>query len=153
MLSRIVPLVIAILFVALNAVQAQQPVAVPEPPASPGPPAEPKMIPIKDSVLVTVILKHQQGKNLQEIRRVLEAQGFWDLFPPEDARIISWTLAMGLGHVVVLQVPAAAVRRLNLALENGAWGAFDTEIYITYNYKTVWEDYLEQRAEAREDRN
>ncbi|MBK6932247.1 MAG: hypothetical protein IPH12_15845 [Saprospirales bacterium] len=106
-----------------------------------------------DSVLVTVILKHQQGKNLQEIRRVLEAQGFWDMFPPDDARIISWTLAMGLGHVIVLQLPANAVRRLNLAIENGAWGAFDSEIYLSYDYHNIYQEYIDKREEARDDRN
>lgn len=151
MFRKIAPLVIALVLGFFYAAVAQQPAAKQEP-ASPGPPVEPKMIPTKDSVLVTIILKHQQGKNLQEIRRVLEAQGFWDLFPPEDARIVSWTLAMGLGHVVVLQLPAQSVRRLNLALENGAWGAFDTEIYLSYDYKLLWEEYIEKREEARDDR-
>ncbi|MBK9336035.1 MAG: hypothetical protein IPM98_05420 [Lewinellaceae bacterium] len=107
----------------------------------------------EDSVLVTVILKHQQSKNLQEIRRVLEAQGFWDMFPPEDVRIISWTLAMGLGHVVVMQVPVSGVRRLNLAIENGAWGAFDSEFYLSYDYQSIWKEYIEKREAARDDRN
>lgn len=107
----------------------------------------------KDSVLVTIILKHQQDKNLPEIRRVLEAQGFWDVFPPRDTRVVSWTLAVGLGHIVVLQVPAGSVRRLNLALENGAWGAFDTEVYLSYDYQNIWETYIRQREEAKEDRN
>lgn len=106
-----------------------------------------------DSVTVTIILKHQQDKNLPEIRRILEAQGFWDIFPPQDARVVSWTLAMGLGHIITLNVPTGAIRRLNLALENGAWGAFDTEIYLTYDYKKVWEDYIDKREEAKEDRN
>ncbi len=129
--------------------QAQQPVATnPEGPSLQAPaPAD------ADSVMVTIILKHQQNKNLPEIRRVLEAQGFWDIFPPQDARVVSWTIAMGLGHVITMQVPTGAVRRLNLALENGAWGAFDTEIYLTYDYKKVWEDYIERREEAKDDRN
>jgi hypothetical protein len=104
-------------------------------------------------VLITVILKHQQDKNLPEIRRILEAQGFWDIFPPQDVKVVSWTLAMGLGHIITLQCPAGAIRRLNLALENGAWGAFDTEIYLTYDYQSVWLDYIERRMDAREDRN
>ncbi|MBN8685175.1 MAG: hypothetical protein J0L99_21195 [Chitinophagales bacterium] len=107
----------------------------------------------EDSVIVTIILKHQQNKNLPEIRRILEAQGFWDIFPPDDARVMSWNLAMGLGHVVTLMVPVSSVRRLNLALENGAWGAFDTEIYLSYDYKEVWEEYMERRSDAKEDRN
>jgi len=106
-----------------------------------------------DTVMVTIVLKHQQDKNLPEIRRILEAQGFWDIFPPQDARVVSWTLAMGLGHIITLNVPAGSIRRVNLALENGAWGAFDTEIYLTYDYKSVWEDYIERREDAKEDRN
>ena len=128
---------------------AQQPiVTTPEGPSLQAPaPQE------ADSVMVTVILKHQQNKNLPEIRRILEAQGFWDIFPPQDARVVSWTIAMGLGHVIIMQVPTGAIRRLNLALENGAWGAFDTEIYLTYDYKQVWQEYIERREEAKEDRN
>ena len=72
---------------------------------------------------------------------------------PEDARVVSWTLAMGFGHVIVLQLPANAVRRLNLAIENGAWGAYDSEIYLSYDYKSIYEEYTAKREEAREDRN
>jgi hypothetical protein len=60
---------------------------------------------------------------------------------------------VGLGHIVTLQVPTGSVRRLNLALENGAWGAFNTEVYLTYDYQNVWETYIHQREEAKEDRN
>lgn len=108
---------------------------------------------VSDSILVTVILKHQQDKNLPEMKRILEAQGFWDLFPTSDARVISWTLAMGLGHVIILKIPPTAIRRLNLAIENGAWGAFDSEIYLSYDYKVIWEESQEKRLESREDRN
>lgn len=152
MWKKTLPLIIALVAVFTFQAAAQQPTGKQEP-ASPGPPAVPEMVPTKDSVLVTVILKHQQNKNLQEIRRVLEAQGFWDMFPPEDAEVVSWTLAMGLGHVIVLQLPANAVRRLNLAIENGAWGAYDSEIYLSYDYKSIWKEYVEQREEARDDRN
>lgn len=151
MLKKILPLIVVLFLGALQLAVAQQPAGVPAP-TSPGPPVEPKIVPTKDSVLVTLILKHQQNKNLQEIRRILEAQGFWDVFPPEDARIVSWTIAMGLGHVIVLQIPANAVRRLNLAIENGAWGAYDTEIYLSYDYRSIWEDYIEKREEAKDDR-
>jgi hypothetical protein len=105
-----------------------------------------------DSVSVTIILRHQQDKNLTEIRRICEAQGFWDVFPPQEARVVSWTLAIGMGHVVVLKVPGNAIRRLNLAIQNGAWGAYNTEVYISYDYKPIWEDYIEQREEAKAER-
>ena len=146
MLKKILFLV-SILFATAQVGLAQQP-TVPEGPSTTAAP-----VVQADSVLVTVILKHQQDKNLPEIRRILEAQGFWDIFPPEDVRVVTWTLAMGLGHIITLHVPAGAIRRLNLALENGAWGAFDTEIYLSYDYQSVWQDYIERREEAKEDRN
>ena len=135
---------LAVILLASASAKAQQPAG-----PSLNPPAEQG----EYSVLVTIILKHQQDKNLPEIRRVLEAQGFWDVFPPQDTRVVSWTLAVGLGHIVTLQVPTGSVRRLNLALENGAWGAFNTEVYLTYDYQNVWETYIHQREEAKEDRN
>lgn len=126
------------------ALQAQVP--------NPGPPTTVSENTYSDSVMVTVILKHQQDKNLTEIRRKLESQGFWDMFPPQEARIISWTLTMGLGHVIVLQIPAGAVRKLNLAIEHGAWGAYESEIYLSYDYMNVWQDYVRRRMEAKSDR-
>lgn len=153
--KRILLLTLCLLGLAVAA-QAQQPQdknPAGQPSSnSPGPSTVAPLPPEADSILVTVILKHQQDKNLAEIRRILEAQGFWDQFPPRDARVVSWNLVMGMGHVIVLQIPAGSIRRLNLAIENGAWGAFDTEIYLTYDYQTVWEDYIERREEAREDR-
>lgn len=134
---------------ASQSVNAQQPVPAPAKPTGPSMVPPPPVS--NDSVLVTIILKHQQNKNLPEIRRILEAQGFWDMFPPAEARVVSWTIAMGLGHVIILQIPLGAVRRLNLALENGAWGAFDTEIYMTYDYQSVWHDYINRREEAKEE--
>jgi hypothetical protein len=104
-----------------------------------------------DSLMVTVILKHQQDKNLLEIRRKLESNGFWDLFPPREARILSWHIAIDLGHVIVLKMPASAIRTLNLSLENGAWAAFDTEVHLSYDYLSIYRDYLEKRAENRKD--
>ena len=133
-------------------VVAQDPTAPPTPPAPPTVVIVNADVPAPDSVMVTVVMKHQQDKNLPEIRRILEAQGFWDLFPPSDARIVSWTIAMGLGHVVLLKMPVSAVRRLNLSIENGAWGAFDTEIYLTYDYMPIYSEYLERREDAKEDR-
>lgn len=120
---------------------------------SPGPSTAPTDIKDNDSIIVTVILKHQQDKNLPEIRRILEAQGFWDLFPPAEARVISWTMAVGLGHVIIMKLPAHAIRKLHLAVGNGAFGAYTCEILLSYDYKGIWEEYMERREGAKEDRN
>jgi hypothetical protein len=118
-----------------------------------GPTTSPSELATEDSVLVTVIFKHQQDKNLMEIRRKLEANGFWDLFPPKDARVISWNIVMGLGQVVTIKIPTGAVRNLNLSIQNGAWGAYDTEIYLSYDYMPIWTDYLEKRNESKDDKD
>ena len=105
-----------------------------------------------DSILVTVILKYQQEKSFSELRRLLEANGFWDVFPPADARVVSWNVAVGFGHIVTLNMPAEGVRRLYLAISNGAWGAFNSEVFMSYEYMPIWKDYIERREDAKEER-
>ncbi|MFN7326761.1 MAG: hypothetical protein ACK5SQ_09270 [Chitinophagales bacterium] len=105
-----------------------------------------------DSVLVTVVLKYQQDKSFAELRRRLEAQGFWEVFPPKESRVVSWNVALGLGHLITLKLPSEAVRNLYLAISNGAWGAFNSEVFLSYEYLPIWEDYMERREEAKIDK-
>lgn len=49
-------------------------------------------------------------------------------------------------------VPPTTVQRLNLAIENGAWGAFDTEIYLTYDDMPICGEYTDRREDSKEDR-
>jgi hypothetical protein len=49
---------------------------------------------------------------------------------------------------VTLQVPAARLREVNLAIEKNAWGAFKTEFYPTYDFSEVWKS-LRAKAEAQ----
>ena len=141
-------LLLTCLFATVSSVEAQD-----TPKSSPGPSIQtPVSDTLTDSILVTVILKYQQDKNFIELRRLLESQGFWDLFPIAEARVVSWNIAIGLGHIVTLKMPAGSVRRLNLAIQNGAWGAFASEVYISYEYMPLWQDYIERRDEAREER-
>jgi len=53
--------------------------------------------------------------------------------------VVSWYVMMGIGQVVTLRFPAERLRDVNLAIEHGAWGAYRTEFYPTYDYKPVWE--------------
>jgi len=95
-----------------------------------------------DSVMITVFLKHQQDKNLSEIGEVLEKNKFWEQFPPKSAAVVSWYVMMGIGQVVTLKIPGGELRNLNLSIEKGAWGAYDTEFYPTYDlYPIVKEKY------------
>ena len=47
---------------------------------------------------------------------------------------------MGIGQVATLKVPADKLRAVNMAIEESAWGAFDTEFYATYDFQPVWQD-------------
>ncbi len=101
--------------------------------------------PIADSVMVTVFLKHQQDKNLAEIGDILEKNKFWEQFPPKSAKVISWYVMMGIGQVVTVKIPGGGLREFNLSIEKGAWGAFDTEFYPTYDLYPVIKGKLTNR--------
>lgn len=91
-----------------------------------------------DSTMITIFLKHQQDKSLKDINAKLETNQFHQMFPPKFARVVSWYVMMGIGQVVTLKFPASKLREVNLTLENGAWGAFNTSFYPTYDYMPVW---------------
>ena len=91
------------------------------------------LLPDKDTMLLTVFLKHDQSMNNIERRALLDESGFDDMFPPDGVEIVDHYVMMGIGQVIVLRFPPNHLRRLNLAIENGAWGAFQTEFYVTYD--------------------
>ena len=98
-------------------------------------PAQPATTSPADYVLITVVLKHDQSKNLEEIGKIQDEQSFWAKFPPDGIAVESWYIVMGLGQVVTLRVPPARLREVNRAIELTAWKAFRTEIYATYDFK------------------
>jgi len=93
----------------------------------------------QDAILLTIFLRHDQSKTLDEINQHLEETGFWKKFPPQGTEVVSWYVMMGIGQVVTLRVPPDKLRAVNLSIEENAWGAYKTEFYATYDYKTIWE--------------
>lgn len=93
-----------------------------------------------DSIMVTIFLKHQQDKNLDSLQAIQQKNKFLEMFPPSSARVVSWYVMMGIGQVVTVKLPASEVRILNRSIEKGAWGAFNTEFYLTYDFMPVWEE-------------
>src|SRR6266576_6951604 len=89
------------------------------------------------SVLLTIFLKHDQLKTLEQINTQLKDQGFYKAFPPAGIEVVSWYVMMGLGQVVTLRLPASRLREVNRIFENTAWGSYRTEFYPTYDYKAV----------------
>jgi hypothetical protein len=98
----------------------------------------------ENTILLTVFLRHQQVMNLGEINEKLSKTGFWKNFPPEGIEVVSWYVLMGIGQVVTVKVPATRLREVNLAIEKGAWGAYNTEFYATYDFVPVWKKFREE---------
>jgi hypothetical protein len=112
-------------------VLAQRP---PQPPSPPGPAAR------QDAILLTIFLRHDQSRPLPELNAQLDKTGFHERFPPAGVDVVSWYVMMGIGQVVTLRVPPEKLREVNLVVENGAWGAYRTEFYATYDYKPIWDE-------------
>ncbi|HEX8460241.1 MAG TPA: hypothetical protein VF623_02380 [Segetibacter sp.] len=98
-----------------------------------------------DSIMITIFLKHQQDKNLDSLQKIQQHNKFLEKFPPKSARVISWYVMMGIGQVVTVKIPASALRTLNVSIEQGAWGAFETEFYPTYDFVPVWKEALNKQ--------
>ena len=90
-----------------------------------------------NAVMLTVLLKHDQSRPLNELNAQLEKQGYYKAFPPAGVEVVSWYIMMGIGQVVTLRFPASRLREVNRVLESTAWGAYKTEFYPTYDYKVV----------------
>ena len=95
--------------------------------------------PEKGMMMLTIFLRHDESKTLDQINQHLRETGFTKDFPPNGVEVVSWYVMMGIGQVVTLRFPAERLREVNLVIEHGAWGAFRTEFYPTYDYKPVWE--------------
>ena len=90
-----------------------------------------------NAVMITIFFKHDESRPLSELNAQLEKQGYYKAFPPAGVEVVSWYVMMGIGQVVTLRLPASRLRELNRIIENQAWGAYHTEFYPTYDYKTV----------------
>jgi hypothetical protein len=90
-----------------------------------------------NAVLLTVFLRHDQSRPLAELNAQLAKQGFYKAFPPPGMEVVSWYVALGIGQVITLRLPASRVREVNRVLEDTAWGAYRTEFYLTYDFKAI----------------
>lgn len=105
------------------------------------------------TMLMTIVLKHDQSKNLAQSQPQLDAVEWWERFPPKGVEIVSWNVVMGLGQVVTLRLPPELMNMVNVEIERCAWGVFTTEFYPTYDFVPVRDrlkrEYLERRAAAK----
>ncbi|WP_189614527.1 hypothetical protein [Pigmentiphaga litoralis] len=107
------------------------------------PDAAPAAVP-SPNILLTVLLKHDQSNNLDAVQTRLKDADWWERFPPEGVKVVSWTVAMGFGQIVTLDVPAHLLPLVNVELERSAWGVFRTECFPTYDFVPVRERIRER---------
>jgi len=100
--------------------------------------------PAAGEVLLTIFLKHDQSQNVDQIQGTLAERQWWDRFPPEGTEVVSWYVAMGLGQIVTLRLPAEKLGLVNLDLERSAWGVFSTECYVSYDFVPVRERIIQR---------
>jgi hypothetical protein len=105
------------------------------------------------TLLMTVFLKHDQSKNLEQFQAHLDKTGWWERFPPPGVEVVSWNVVMGLGQIVTLRLPPSLVSTVNVEIERSAWGVFATEFYPTYDFLPVRErikrEWLARRDGAK----
>jgi hypothetical protein len=99
-------------------------------------------------IMLTIFLRHDQSKTVDEINDHLEKTGFRKNFPPEGVEIVSYNIVMGVGHIITLRFPPDKLREVNLAFEHGVWGAFRTEFYPTYDYLKVFNDLKQKDSQS-----
>ena len=103
------------------------------------PPEASAAVPQTGTFLLTVFLRHDQTKTVDQINEHLKQAGWYDKFPPDGVEIVAWYVMMGIGQVVILRVPAEKLRDTNRVIEQTAWGGYRTEFYPTYDFKPVWD--------------
>ena len=107
--------------------------------AQSAPPSANAAVPQAGAFLLTIFLRHDESKTVDQINEHLKQTGWYDKFPPEGVEIVSWYVMMGVGQVVILRVPADKLRETNRVIEQSAWGGYRTEFYPTYDFKPVWD--------------
>jgi hypothetical protein len=121
----------SVLFVTPASARAAAATAAPEGQISPtgGPGME----------MLTIFLRHDQSKTLEEINEHLRSRGWYKNFPPAGVEVVSWYVMMGVGQVVTLRFPAEKLRDINQVIEREAWGGYRTEFYPTYDYRALYQ--------------
>ena len=97
--------------------------------------------------MLTIFLRHDETKTLDEINQHLKKTGWFDHFPPPGVEVVSWYVMMGIGQVVTIRFPAERLREINRIIEGEAWGGYRTEFFPTYDYRAL---YAQIQAKMKE---
>jgi hypothetical protein len=105
-----------------------------------------------DPCLLTILLKHDQTKNLAEIQECLTRNTFYDIFPPMGTTVVDWHVVMGIGMMLVIESPQSMVGKVKNALARASVGAYTTDVMVTYNkYPKVVQQLANQKKKNLDD--
>lgn len=90
------------------------------------------------TTMLTIFLRHDQTKTVDQINEHLKHTGWFREFPPTGVEVVSWYVMMGVGQLVTLRFPPERLREVNILIERAAWGGFRTEFYPTYDYRKLY---------------
>src|SRR5258708_7094138 len=114
---RVMTLAVALMAASLWSGSAiAQTVATPQAGSAAAPP--------DNAVLLTIFLRHDKSRPLSELNAQRARRGFSKAFPPPGVEVVSWYVAMGIGQMVTLRLPASRIREVNRVLEDTAWGVY-----------------------------
>ncbi len=88
--------------------------------------------------MLTIFLRHDETKTVDEINQHLKQTGWFASFPPPGVEVVSWYVLMGIGQVVTIRFAAERLREINRLIEGKAWGGYHTEFYPTYDYRGLY---------------
>ena len=94
--------------------------------------------------MLTVFLRHDETKTVDEINEYLRQTGWYDEFPPPGVDVVAWFVMMWIGQVVIVRLSPDRLRDTNRVIEAVAWGGFRTEFYPTYDYRRLWAEAKRQ---------
>jgi hypothetical protein len=99
--------------------------------------------------MLTIFLRHDETKTVDQINQHLKETGWFAHFPPSGVEVVSWYVMMGIGQVVTLRFAAERLREVNRLIEGEAWGGYRTEFYPTYDYRGLYAQLQAQMNQAK----
>lgn len=102
-----------------------------------------------DSLMLTVVLRHQQQNPVDSIQGRVMKQKFYQKLNESHARIVSWNVVMGIGQIITLRFKPEYTREVNQVFESGAWGGFSTEFYPSYDFLPIYPKMLSKEKSLK----
>ena len=87
--------------------------------------------------MLTIFLRHDESKTVDEINKHLQQTGWFEHFPPPGVEVLSWYVMMGIGQVVTIRFPAERLRDVNRLIESEAWGGRQGQVETAQAHPTT----------------